>query len=105
MTSLTGRPCKAPLGVAVFALTTASSLALACRGSCRTLERCEAEQCAVLSAVRVGQEQPKPVGCIEKEQNDAPGVSTYARDGAGVCWIFPTTLIAQGFVADESCSP
>src|SRR5688572_33332716 len=74
----------------------------ACRGACRSLAHCDIEQCAVLAAVQVGQEQPRPVGCIERERNNEPGVSTYARDSAGACWIFPTTLVATGFTADDS---
>jgi hypothetical protein len=76
-----------------------------CRGACRTLAHCDSEQCAVLSAVPVGQERPRPVGCIDRERDNQPGVSTYARDGAGACWIFPTTLVADGFTADDSCRP
>lgn len=99
------RACKMACATAALALTSASVLPPGCRGSCRSLEHCDPEICAVLTAVQLGHEQPQPVGCVEQARNDAPGVSTYARDGAGACWIFPTTLIAEGFAADESCSP
>ncbi len=99
-------PASSPLAAILLALTLAATDGmLACRGTCRTLQHCDAEQCSVLSAVQVGRQEPEPVGCVEKERDNAPGVSTYARDGAGVCWIFPTTLLAAGFVEDDSCSP
>lgn len=104
MTSLVRRYSSRVLGVLALSLTSAA-LPEACQGSCRSLTQCDPERCAVLSAVQVGHAQPSPVGCIEKERNDAPGVSTFARDGRGVCWVFPTTLVAEGFVADDSCSP
>lgn len=105
MSALAGRYFRSTLGVAALVLTSAAALPQACQGSCRSLAQCDAQHCAVLSAVQVGRDQPRPVGCIEKERDNAPGVSTYARDAQGVCWIFPTTLVADGFVADDSCSP
>lgn len=83
-----------------------SVLVCACsKRPCRSLADCAPEHCAVLSALQVGREQPQPVACVEKAKDSAPGVVTYARDGAGSCWIFPTTLVAEGYVADDSCRP
>jgi hypothetical protein len=81
-------------------------LVLACsKRPCRSLGDCAPERCAVLSALALGKEQPQPVGCVAKEKDSAPGVSTYARDAAGACWIFPTTLVAEGYSVDDSCRP
>jgi hypothetical protein len=89
----------------VLCLVAGSALGLACKRDCRSLDDCGPEHCAVLSALHVGQEQPQPVACVAKAKDNAPGVVTYARDGAGGCWIFPTTLVAEGYVADDSCRP
>ncbi|MEY2930119.1 MAG: hypothetical protein RL033_868 [Pseudomonadota bacterium] len=96
------------LGAARLALSFSAVgvLVFACsRRACRSLGDCDLERCAVLSALALGKEQPQPVGCVTKEQDSAPGVSTYARDGAGACWIFPTTLVAEGYSVDDSCRP
>ena len=96
------------LGAARIALSfaTVGVLVLACgKRACLSLRDCDTQRCAVLSALELGQSQPRPVGCVEKAKDNAPGVSTYARDGAGGCWIFPTTLVAEGYSVDDSCRP
>jgi hypothetical protein len=89
-----------------LSLAMAGALLVACsKRPCRSLGDCDAQRCAVLSALALGKAQPQPVGCIEKAKDNAPGVVTYARDGAGGCWIFPTTLVAEGYAVDDSCRP
>lgn len=75
----------------------------ACGNDCSSAEDCDPDECRVIRARKAGEDELRPVGCVEKERDDVAALVTYARDGAGNCWVFNSALLAQGFVEDRSC--
>jgi hypothetical protein len=75
----------------------------ACGDDCSSADDCDPDECRVIRARQAGEDELRPVGCVEKGRDDAAAVVTYARDGAGNCWVFNSALLAQGFVEDRSC--